>query len=90
MIASLLFYVQISHYAVHTELEATPYRLGLYSDISERPKGSNHTDEAYGAMTEDLEFNVYIAEPTLSIDDSQLFEISTYPNPTRGQLTITA
>jgi arylsulfatase A-like enzyme len=49
------FYVQISHYAVHTALEARQHQLDQYADNTIRPKGTNHTNETYGAMTENLD-----------------------------------
>ena len=49
------FYMQISHYAVHSVDEATQGTFNTYSDASLRPPGNNHNDTLYGAMTEDLD-----------------------------------
>lgn len=49
------FYLQVSHYAVHTLLESTQSMFNIYSDPMLRPAGTNHNDTLYGAMTEDLD-----------------------------------
>lgn len=49
------FYLQISHYAVHTALEATSSTFNIYSDSTLRPPGMRHNNPLYGAMTEDLD-----------------------------------
>lgn len=53
--ASRPFYLQISHYAVHTALEATQSSFNTYSDPILRPVGTTHNSPIYGAMTEDLD-----------------------------------
>ncbi|WNJ18946.1 sulfatase-like hydrolase/transferase [Pontibacter sp. G13] len=52
------FFIQISHYAVHTEIEATASSRSIYADTTLRPKGENHRNEGYGAMTEDLDASI--------------------------------
>ena len=49
------FYMQLSHYAVHTAIEATQSTLDIYNNSTLRPPGSIHNDPLYGAMTEDLD-----------------------------------
>jgi arylsulfatase A len=49
------FYLQLSHFAVHTVNEATQSTFNLYSDATLRPPGATHNDPLYGAMTEDLD-----------------------------------
>jgi hypothetical protein len=49
------FYMQISHYAVHTVPEATQSTFNTYADPALRPPGMDHNDTLYGAMTEDLD-----------------------------------
>ena len=52
------FYVQISHWAVHTPIEATQNRRDWYDVAHQRPVGTNHDDPDYAAMTEDLDSTV--------------------------------
>ncbi|MEL6251335.1 MAG: sulfatase-like hydrolase/transferase [Bacteroidota bacterium] len=52
------FYVQLSHYAVHSGIEAQQSTLNLYNDPNSRPPGSTHTDPEYAAMTEDLDTGI--------------------------------
>ena len=49
------FYLQLSHYAVHTVIESTQSTFNTYSDATLRPPGAIHNDPTYGAMTEDLD-----------------------------------
>jgi len=49
------FFLQLSHYAVHTGIESTPESLTKYSA---KQRGSNHDNEEYAAMTEDLDVSV--------------------------------
>lgn len=49
------FYLQVSHYAVHAEIEARQATIDLYNDASQRPPGTQHTGVEYGAMTEDTD-----------------------------------
>ncbi len=49
------FYVQISHYAVHSGIEATQDKLDVYASDALRPKGTKHDNEEYGAMTENVD-----------------------------------
>ena len=54
------FYLQVSHYAVHSPLEAQQSTIDLYNNASERPNNSNgnHNSEDYGAMTEDMDTGI--------------------------------
>lgn len=52
------FYLQVSHYAVHTAQEATQATLNIYNDPTQRPPGVEHNAPLYGAMTEDLDKGV--------------------------------
>ncbi|MDW3648435.1 MAG: sulfatase-like hydrolase/transferase [Bacteroidia bacterium] len=52
------FYVQLSHYAVHTGIEAQQATIDLYNDPSSRAAGSTHTNPEYAAMTEDLDTGI--------------------------------
>ncbi|MEM7373466.1 MAG: sulfatase-like hydrolase/transferase [Bacteroidota bacterium] len=52
------FYLQLSHYAVHTDIEATQASIDLYNDANQRPPGQNHTDVEYAAMTEDTDTGI--------------------------------
>ncbi|MGB0983870.1 MAG: sulfatase-like hydrolase/transferase [Saprospiraceae bacterium] len=49
------FYMQLSHYAVHSANEATQSSFNLCSNAALRPPGATHNDPLYGAMTEDLD-----------------------------------
>ena len=46
------FFLQISHYAVHTSIEAMQDKI---DEVGQRATGSNHDDANYGAMTENLD-----------------------------------
>ena len=46
------FYLQISHYAVHTDIES---REKTYTRLKEKPKGLQQKDLGYAAMTYDLD-----------------------------------
>jgi arylsulfatase A-like enzyme len=46
------FFLQVSHYAVHTDVEARSETLGRYAKA---PPGRIHTSVGYAAMTEDLD-----------------------------------
>ncbi len=54
------FYLQVSHYAVHSPTEAQQASIDLYNNAVERPNNSsgNHNNEDYGAMTEDMDTGV--------------------------------
>jgi arylsulfatase A-like enzyme len=52
------FYLQLSHYAVHSANEATQASFDLYANPALRPPGASHNDTLYGAMTEDLDRGV--------------------------------
>ena len=49
------FALQLSHYAVHSDVEAKQATINLYNDVSQRPLGTRHTNVEYAAMTEDTD-----------------------------------
>jgi len=49
------FYLQVSHYAVHSVVEASQSMYDIYNNSALRPPGTIHNDPFYGAMTEDLD-----------------------------------
>lgn len=49
------FFLQLSHYAVHTEIEARQSTIDLYNNPALRPPGGVHNKAEYGAMTEDMD-----------------------------------
>lgn len=54
------FYLQLSHWAVHSVIEAKQETIDLYNDPNQRstdPDGL-HTDPAYAAMTEDMDTGI--------------------------------
>ena len=52
------FFLQLSHYAVHTEVEARQATIDLYNDPAQRPLGVIHTGKEYAAMTEDTDTGI--------------------------------
>ena len=54
--------------------------------------GSNWTiyTEDNSVMPEDVKFNIYVADEPLSVGDETVAEISSYPNPTSGNVTFTS
>ena len=67
------FFLQLSHYAVHADIEARPETIALYNDPMERPPGIIHTGVEYAAMTEDTDTGIgdLLTEiSTLGIDDN--------------------
>jgi arylsulfatase A len=51
------FFLQVSHYAVHTAIQAKPETMGKYRTAT---PGERHTNAGYGAMTEDLDDSLRI------------------------------
>jgi len=49
------FLLQLSHYAVHNNIEARQETVDLYNDPNVRPPGVIHTGVEYAAMTEDTD-----------------------------------
>ncbi len=49
------FYVQVSHYAVHVDMQTRPETLREYE---QRPKGTKHRIPAFAGMTEDLDTGI--------------------------------
>ena len=67
------FLLQLSHYAVHNEIEARQETIDLYNDPTQRPLGVIHSGVEYGAMTEDTDdgIGLLLAEITsLGIDNN--------------------
>lgn len=54
------FFLQLSHYAVHTTVEAQQATIDLYNDANARPVGTVHNNVEYGAMTEDMDTGIGI------------------------------
>lgn len=54
------FYIQLSHYAVHSPSEARPETIDLYNDPNERTNnsGGDHSNDVFGAMTEDTDTSI--------------------------------
>ncbi|WP_297798708.1 sulfatase-like hydrolase/transferase [uncultured Polaribacter sp.] len=49
------FALQLSHYAVHSDIEARQETIDLYNDEAQRPIGTRHDNVEYAAMTEDTD-----------------------------------
>ncbi len=49
------FALQLSHYSVHSDVEAKQATIDIYNDASQRPMGTRHTNVEYAAMTEDTD-----------------------------------
>ena len=67
------FLLQLSHYAVHSDIEARQATVNLYNDPLERPSGMLHTNKNYAAMTEDTDDGIgkLLAEITnLGLDNN--------------------
>ena len=56
-IKSNSFYLQISHYAVHTNIESTEK---AFNHLKDKPKGVQQKDLGYAAMTFDLDVGLGI------------------------------
>ncbi|MFY0627145.1 MAG: sulfatase-like hydrolase/transferase [Reichenbachiella sp.] len=52
------FMLQLSHYAVHSDIEARQETIDKYNDNAVRPVGILHDNAEYGAMTEDTDEGV--------------------------------
>ena len=67
------FLLQLSHYAVHSDIEARQATINLYNNNLQRPLGTLHTNKDYAAMTEDTDDGVgqLLAEITnLGLDNN--------------------
>ena len=49
------FYLQVSHYATHVDIQA---RKETYEKYAIRPKGKKHADEGFAAMLDDLDSSI--------------------------------
>ncbi|MDR6300559.1 T9SS type A sorting domain-containing protein [Mesonia maritima] len=69
--------------ASNIELDKT---LGVWYD------GSNWNiyTEDMSAMPEGVMFNIYVSDETLGIENESIAEITSYPNPTTGEVTLTS
>lgn len=81
------FYLQLSHYAVHTDIESTSESFSKYDA---KNKGSKHENVSYAAMTEDLDSGVglildFLEEEQL-IDNTYII----YFSDNGGQLNVTS
>ncbi len=52
------FLIQVSYYAVHSDIEARQETIDLYNNPLLRPMGSAHTYVEYAAMTEDTDAGI--------------------------------
>lgn len=52
------FLIQVSYYAVHSDIEARQETIDLYNNPAQRPMGSLHTGVEYAAMTEDTDTGI--------------------------------
>lgn len=87
---SVPFYVQLSHYAVHTAIEAQQATIDLYNDPGSRPAGSRHTDPEYAAMTEDLDTGIGMlleAISNMGLDSNTYIIFSSDNGASRGMST---
>jgi arylsulfatase A-like enzyme len=83
------FALQLSHYAVHSDIEAKQATINLYNDASQRPLGTRHTNVEYAAMTEDTDdgISLLLNEITsLGLDDSTYV---IFVSDNGGQLNLT-
>ncbi len=83
------FSLQLSHYAVHTDVETRQSTLNRYNDPAQRPKGTLHDNAEYGAMTEDTDDGVGLllqALTNLGIDDNTYVF---YLSDNGGQMNLT-
>ena len=83
------FLLQLSHYAVHNDVEARQETIDLYNDPTQRPLGAIHTNKEYGAMTEDTDDGIgqLLAEITNLGLDSNTYIILISDNG--GQINLT-
>jgi len=83
------FLLQLSHYAVHNNIEARQETINLYNNPALRPLGTNHTGVEYGAMTEDTDDGIgqLLAEITRLGLDSNTYVILVSDNG--GQINLT-
>ena len=83
------FALQLSHYSVHTDVEAKQETINLYNDVSQRPLGIRHTNVEYAAMTEDTDYGIelLLTEITTLGLDSSTYIIFVSDNG--GQLNLT-
>ena len=83
------FALQLSHYAVHTDIEAKQETINLYNDVSQRPLGIRHKNVEYAAMTEDTDdgIELLLTEITNLGLDSSTYIIFVSDNG--GQLNLT-
>lgn len=74
------FALQLSHYAVHTDVESRQATLDLYNDPTVRPPGLRHDNAAYGAMTEDTDTGIGLLWQALedlnALDNTYIFLLS--------------
>lgn len=88
------FYLQISHYAVHSPTEAQQATIDLYNNNGERPNNSNgnHNNMDYGAMTEDMDTGIgQIMQAIKNLDlEGETYIIFTSDNGAPGGFTSNA
>lgn len=83
------FLIQLSHYAVHNNVEARQETIDLYNNSSLRPPGTIHTEVEYAAMTEDTDDGIgqLLAEISRLGIDNNTYVILVSDNG--GQLNLT-
>ncbi|WP_147309555.1 T9SS type A sorting domain-containing protein [Marixanthomonas ophiurae] len=70
-----------------------PSNINIDSTIGVWYNGTNWTiyTEDVSTMPTNAKFNVYVADPTLGVEENEsIAEISSYPNPTNGDVTFTS
>ena len=97
-------YTTIDHPSLNGKPEAYPvvaHNWGVTTDpiniildktIGVWYNGSNWTiyTEDVSAMPEDVIFNIYVADEPLGVGEETVADISSYPNPTNGEVTFTS
>ena len=83
------FYLQLSHYAVHQDIEARQETIDLYNDPNQRPSGEIHTNAEYAAMTEDTDTGIgqlLAAISSMGLDNNTYIVVA---SDNGGQLNVT-
>ena len=83
------FALQLSHYAVHSDIEAKQATINLYNDASQRSLGTRHTNVEYAAMTEDTDDGIALLLneiTSLGLDDTTYI---IFVSDNGGQLNLT-
>ncbi|MFY0598203.1 MAG: sulfatase-like hydrolase/transferase [Cyclobacteriaceae bacterium] len=81
------FYIRLSHYAVHTDIESTQASFDKYEA---KPKGRNHDGADYAAMTEDLDAGVGLILDFIEEQQLQGTTYIIYTSDNGGQINVTS